>query len=401
MSIALFVISFSVWGCGVWAAAVLLSQRMAIFDAQPTYWLTAQILIISGPVFAVAMAGLLSGSGGGGVAYNAFPYILQSAKAPVQALPDYILWAAGIVYVLGLAASLLLVIVPYFGLTKTAGEKPDYYYQGHPVIITQKAVPPCSIGLVSPKILMPQYLIDDLSKDELALIYAHERAHILRHDQRVYLALLIMKSIFWFHPAITDIFKRWSAATELRADNQVLAGAPIRTRRIYGKLLIGVLRKKSGGTLPCPSAAHHLSNYRSAKMRVNNIMTPNLYQGNTHKKKLGLGAVALLLSGTMAMGAFAVEGDSPDKNAQPLVRVPPIFPVGCPTNQGKFAASVNIKFDVDKAGNVKNAKVTKSDNPCFNKVSLNNVARWKYKPLSRDRKGVETRITFKLSAPDK
>ena len=136
-------------------------------------------------------------------------------------------------------------------------------------------------------------------------------------------------------------------------------------------------------------------------MRVKNIMTPKLYEGNMHKKKLGLGAAALLLSGILAMSAFAAEGESPDKNAQPLVRVPPMFPADCPINEGKFAASVNIKFDVDKRGNVKNARVTKSDNSCFNEVSLNNVAKWKYEPSLRERKGVETRIAFKVSAPDK
>ena len=244
MSIALFVVLFGAWGCGVWAAAVLLSQRMPIFDAQPTYWLAAQILIISGPLFGTALAAALSGSGGEYAVYNALPYVLQSAKTPIQALPNYILWAAGFVYVLGLTVSLLLVIIPYLSLKKMAREKPDHYYQGHPVIITQKPVPPCSIGLAAPKILMPQYLIDELAKDELALIYAHERAHILLHDQRVYLALLLIKSVFWFHPAMADVLKRWSAATELRADSHALAGAHPRTRRIYGKLLIGVLRKK-------------------------------------------------------------------------------------------------------------------------------------------------------------
>lgn len=401
MSIAVFVILFGVWGCVVWATAVLLSRRTPILEAQPPYWLCAQILIISGPLLAVVLAEVLSSVSGESAVYSALPYTLQSIKTPTLVLPNYIFWVVGLVYVIGLTVSLLFVIIPYFSLTKIAGEKPDHYYLGHPVIITQKVVPPCSIGLAPPKILMPQYLIDDLSKDELELIYAHERAHILFYDQRVYLALLLMKSVFWFHPAIADILNRWSAATELRADSYALAGAHPRTRKIYGKLLIGVLRKKSGGTLPCPSATHHLGNYRSAKMRVKNIMTPNLYEGNMHKKKLGLGAVVLLLGGTLAMGAFAAEGESPDKNAQPLVRVPPMFPADCPINQGKIAASVNIKFDVDKDGNVKNARVTKSDNPCFNKVSLNNVAKWKYEPLPRERKGVETRISFKLSAPAK
>jgi len=108
------------------------------------------------------------------------------------------------------------------------------------------------------------------------------------------------------------------------------------------------------------------------------------------------------LFGSYGLIAAAGESVSPDKDAQPMVRYPPMFPANCTANPGKYAASVSVKFNVDKSGNVENIRVTKSDNPCFNKTTKDSVAKWKYEPVlkngkPRERTGVQAMITYRFS----
>ena len=144
-------------------------------------------------------------------------------------------------------------------------------------------------------------------------------------------------------------------------------------------------------------------------MRVKNILNENPMlsksgQRKTKRLKFQMGVLALTATilGSFGLIAVASPVHISDKDAQPSVRVPPIFPANCKANIGKFAASVSVKFDVDKAGNVENIQVTKSDNPCFNQASINSTAKWKFAPVlhkgkPRKRKGVQAMIKYMLS----
>lgn len=136
-------------------------------------------------------------------------------------------------------------------------------------------------------------------------------------------------------------------------------------------------------------------------MRVKNILNENYEPRKTARLKFQMGALALMVTlfGSLGLVTAASPAQVSDKDAQPSVRVPPIFPANCTANAGKYAASVAVKFDVDKVGNVKNIQVTKSDNPCFNQASIDSTAKWKYAPVlhkgkPRKRRGVQTMIKY-------
>jgi periplasmic protein TonB len=93
-------------------------------------------------------------------------------------------------------------------------------------------------------------------------------------------------------------------------------------------------------------------------------------------------------------------GFNPDRDAQPLVRIPPQFPDRC---QGRAGAkeTVVLQFDVTPEGQTTNIKVIDSSNSCFNRSASRSVERWKYQPKIVDnaaewRRGVVTQITFVL-----
>ena len=94
-------------------------------------------------------------------------------------------------------------------------------------------------------------------------------------------------------------------------------------------------------------------------------------------------------------------GFNPDRDAQPLVRIPPQFPDRCQGRAGSEERVV-LQFDVTPDGTTTNIEVVDSSNSCFNRSASRSVERWKYQPKIEDneakwRRGVQTIITFQLA----
>lgn len=94
-------------------------------------------------------------------------------------------------------------------------------------------------------------------------------------------------------------------------------------------------------------------------------------------------------------------GFNPDRDAQPLVRIPPQYPERC-MQRAKASETVFVEFDVTPEGAVTNQQVVDSSNSCLNRAALRSVQRWKYQPKIVDnktewRRGVQTAITFELA----
>ncbi len=93
-------------------------------------------------------------------------------------------------------------------------------------------------------------------------------------------------------------------------------------------------------------------------------------------------------------------GFNPDRDAQPLVRIPPQYPERCMT-RAKASETVFVEFDVTPEGTTTNIKVVESSNSCLNSAASKSVERWKYQPKIVEnkaewRRGVQTAVTFVL-----
>ena len=89
---------------------------------------------------------------------------------------------------------------------------------------------------------------------------------------------------------------------------------------------------------------------------------------------------------------------NPDREAQPLVRIPPEYPQKC-ASRHRDRETVALQFDVTPAGQVTNVDVSSSTNSCFNRAAIRSAERWKYQPKIVDgdaawRRGVATLIQF-------
>ncbi len=94
-------------------------------------------------------------------------------------------------------------------------------------------------------------------------------------------------------------------------------------------------------------------------------------------------------------------GFNPDRDAQPLVRIPPQYPERCMSRAGA-KETVFVEFDVTPDGTTTNIRVVETTNSCLNSAASRSVERWKYQPKIVEnkpewRRGVQTAITFELS----
>lgn len=94
-------------------------------------------------------------------------------------------------------------------------------------------------------------------------------------------------------------------------------------------------------------------------------------------------------------------GFNPDRDAQPLVRIPPQYPERCMAS-AKPRETVALEFDVTPEGTTTNIRVVDSTNSCLNREASRSVERWKYQPKIVDnkaewRRGVQTVVVFELT----
>ena len=82
---------------------------------------------------------------------------------------------------------------------------------------------PTAVGLVKPAIVLPVWVMRELSGDELNQILLHELAHLRRWDDWTNLAQKLVKALFFFHPAVWWIEKKVSLEREMACDDAVLA----------------------------------------------------------------------------------------------------------------------------------------------------------------------------------
>jgi len=94
---------------------------------------------------------------------------------------------------------------------------------------------PTAIGLLRPAVVIPQWVMQELSPAELNQILLHELAHLRRWDDWTNLIQQIVKALLFFHPAVWWIERRMALEREMACDDAVLAAIP--SARAYAECL--------------------------------------------------------------------------------------------------------------------------------------------------------------------
>jgi len=148
---------------------------------------------------------------------------------------------------------------------------------------------PTALGLVKPAIVIPEWVMQELSVDELNQILLHELAHLRRWDDWTNLAQKIVKALFFFHPAVWWIEPRLSLEREMACDEAVLAQTA--SPRAYAECLAHLAEKTLiQRSIALAQAA--LGKIHQTSVRVSQILDTNRPSGTARSWKLAVSLVA-------------------------------------------------------------------------------------------------------------
>lgn len=109
-------------------------------------------------------------------------------------------------------------------------------HEGHTprLLASDEISGPLAAGIFAGSVVLPKRLIADSSPTELAEVFVHEVAHVVRRDQIVVLLQNLVAAIYWPHPLVRKLNRELAKAREEVCDNFVLATteAPIYSRTL-------------------------------------------------------------------------------------------------------------------------------------------------------------------------
>lgn len=164
------------------------------------------------------------------------------------------IWLAGIVILLGYTT------VSYLRLRRkisTAVLLCDNIFQSEAV------ASPFVLGMIRPKIYLPF----QISRQDTALVIAHERAHICRRDYIWKPLGFLLLSVYWFHPLMWLAYVLFCRDIELACDEKVIKALNGEERADYSQALLACSINRSM-IAACPLAFSEVD----VKERVEGVM---------------------------------------------------------------------------------------------------------------------------------
>lgn len=135
---------------------------------------------------------------------------------------------------------------------------------------------PMMFGFTKPTILLPYSHYDT---EELTFILRHELIHYKRRDLWYKLALTVIKSVYWFNPAVHLMAKQANKDIETVCDVQTISGMNIDLRKRYSEIILSL----ASGQYVCRSrlTTWFLGDKNMLKQRFSNILGAAKKRGAT------------------------------------------------------------------------------------------------------------------------
>ena len=293
------------------AVGSLVALLAAVVLARPHHNARTRFAVWFSSLIAIAAAPLITGEW----LWNAQASIGQ----PVVRVPDswalYVFgaWAVTAAWLLlGVARSLAhlrsirnsCVEIDTAVLDPSTRETLDLHRVGRDVVLctsTEVRVP-TALGLMNPAVVIPDWLLHELSSEELNQILLHELAHLRRWDDWTNLAQQLIKAIFFFHPAVWWIERQVALEREMACDDAVLSET--NSPRLYAECL-AKLAEKSFVRRSVVLAQAALGKMRQTTLRVTRILDPHRRSSTSRSFAPAVSLVAVFAIGCGVWSAQA------------------------------------------------------------------------------------------------
>lgn len=181
---------------------------------------------------------------------------------------------------------------------------------------SQSARVPMALGFFQPAVILPDWILSELSAAELSAVLLHEFAHLRRWDDWTNLFQKILQALFFFHPALWWVDRRLALDREIACDDMVIATT--NNASAYARCLLDLAEKSLlRRSLALAQAAVHRVQHMS--LRVRRIMDSTRPQ-TTSVSKSAL-ALVTVLSGACLVAVLhsptliAFQDSAPDVQA--------------------------------------------------------------------------------------
>lgn len=187
---------------------------------------------------------------------------LADAYSPLQYQNPHIaivLNIAFLIWIIGLMVLASLIILAWVANRREA--RSARLLSGH-VYVSATFAGPAVYGIFRPRILIPELMEES---PELALVLAHEQAHIRRKDNLWRTLALFTACVHWFNPAAWLMLRACLRESELACDEQVSARLNAQERKAYAHMLLNAAQARMALASPLGGS--------SLQTRVKRIMS--------------------------------------------------------------------------------------------------------------------------------
>jgi beta-lactamase regulating signal transducer with metallopeptidase domain len=182
---------------------------------------------------------------------------------------------------------------------------------------SSQADSPFLAGIGRPAIILPDRAEESLDESELRLVLAHELAHVKRHDLQWNWLPTIVGWLFWFHPLVWLMKRRWCEAQEAACDEMLIQNHVARPAE-YGRLLLKLAAGWPQLSGAGPIAVGMFGSYHNLERRI--LTMPRVRAFSL--RRLVIAAVILSLVAVPGLIPWRLVAQEPDRAAQPVVNSP-------------------------------------------------------------------------------
>ena len=172
------------------------------------------------------------------------------------------------------------------------------------ILVVRNLSSPALYGTISPKILIPENIFNNISNEELKYVILHELCHYKRKDVQLTWIIYLLKTVYWFNPIIYFALNTMKEDCEIACDNMVVSKLNKKESLYYGYTIINVL-SYIGNTVNGLGTTSMISNKKRLKERIK--MIGENKKVSISKITVGVAVVIILGVITLSSGVNKVE----------------------------------------------------------------------------------------------
>ncbi|HEY1785825.1 MAG TPA: M56 family metallopeptidase [Pirellulales bacterium] len=188
-----------------------------------------------------------------------------------------------------------------------------------PLRLSRQVGSPLLIGSWRPTIILPDRIEENFDQAELRLMIAHELSHLKRHDLAWNWLPTVAAWLFFFHPLVWLMIRRWFEAQEAACDELLIqrhVAAPVD----YGRLLVKLAARASLESHSSLAAAGVLGAYRNLERRI--LAMTRVKAFSARRFAIAAGVLSIAAALTIVPWRLVAAEPKPEKEKPPLAAEP-------------------------------------------------------------------------------